>query len=213
VVAAHGDGYGYHGLEELHGDLLLGLVYVLDPGLLSLEGAGDELDDVALHYARHQGLGGQEVLDLLHVDVARLSADDAADLLDALEQFLQGIGVGGLDEYVAAHWLWAQDGEQLCALPDGLVLDGVGDDALVADGGLDGVDGVVVDRLVRVEGYLVGELHRFGVRIGCGLEGVGHILGHLWIEIVQTRLLTLWLFFVLEAHGDLPLHSITFGFH
>src|SRR5688572_26249883 len=39
VLALHGDGDGHHGLDELHGDLLLGVIHAGDLCLLAAEGA------------------------------------------------------------------------------------------------------------------------------------------------------------------------------
>src|ERR1051326_6755035 len=46
VFALDGDGDGHHGLDELHGDLLLRVVDARDLGLLAAERPAHELDDV-----------------------------------------------------------------------------------------------------------------------------------------------------------------------
>src|SRR2546427_11196949 len=80
AVAADRHREADHGLEQLDGDLFLGLVDLLDAGLFSLERAGDQFDNVAFHDRADDRSCGQFRLDFREGDLRRLalSVQDAA---------------------------------------------------------------------------------------------------------------------------------------
>src|SRR3989442_1331852 len=61
-----------HGLEQLDGDLFLGLVDLHDAGLFSLERAGDQFDNVAFHDPADDRFRGEVRLDFREGDSRRL---------------------------------------------------------------------------------------------------------------------------------------------
>src|SRR2546426_11286918 len=73
AVAANGDGDADHRLEQLDGDLLLRLIDLHDAGLLALERARNELDDVPFHDAADNRLRREVRLDLGEADARRLA--------------------------------------------------------------------------------------------------------------------------------------------
>ncbi len=100
VVAADRDRDRHDRLDELHGDLLLGLVDLLDACLLALERPADELDDRALHEPFDRDLRDEERLDLLE---GRLPLHQTAGLADPLEHLADALEAHPLGEDVAAQ--------------------------------------------------------------------------------------------------------------
>ena len=177
MVAAHVERHRDDLLVEFHADLFLGFGHAGDTSLLALEGSRDDFDDAADFDAAGDGLGlqvrenvlkrgfpGKDVLGVLERRLVDAAASRRVSTTGAADELLHVVKRTGLDEHVAAHGRWVEDGHDFTLKGDHgtaaveASVHFVSDTLFGVDGGLDDVE-ERADAAVHFSEEAVGVFH------------------------------------------------------